>query len=49
MTDNVQIMTEKPYCGQCEHFYNFYCSLRNIQVSYSGKTCPQFNKRWYND
>lgn len=41
-------MTEKPYCGQCEHFYHF-CPLRNIQVSYRGKTCPQFKEKWYND
>lgn len=38
-------MFEKEICGRCEHFYRFYCPLRNIQVSYSGKICPQFKRK----
>ena len=42
MTENKRTHT----CGRCIYYYNFYCPLKNIQISYSSKTCNKFREKW---
>ena len=38
-------MVEKNYCGQCNYFIRFYCPKLGKYVSYSGKVCPDFERK----
>lgn len=52
MGSNEKIFVEKTVCGHCEHIKEhidgFYCPIISKNVSFTGKTCPDFKWRFKN-